>query len=151
MIMKKSLLIMSLMVGTSNLASAVTPEQILADGIDASNTNGVVLRKGSIGAFINNVMYLNDHLKQPGSSDAVLKAIKDMRDAMPVQHSQDLFKVFSINDWFESEDKPGTVMAGVLFLQQFPAHYTPEVKERLVQLSKKVHPLLKTELTKLIN
>lgn len=148
--MKKYVLTMALLMTSISSLRAITPEQILKDGQDSSSQNGVVTRKGSIKALIDNVLELNTFLSKNGSSKEAKVDIEDLRESILGLKSLNVFDVFSVNDWLRNDDRPGQLMVGVLLLQQFPEMMTPEIKDRLSCLSKKVHPLLKNEIEKLI-
>ncbi len=148
--MKKSVLVISLFIGASGNIMAVTPEQILADGKDTFAKKGVTIRKGSVAALIMNVQLLNVELKAHESSDKVEGAIKDLREAIPALEAIDVMNVFQVSDWFESEERPGNVMVGVLFLQQFPQYLTQPIRERLRHISVKAHSRVKAEIATLI-
>lgn len=145
-----SLLLSSLMISTSNQTLAITPEQLLADGQDHIAQNGITARKGSIKALIDNVAELNLHLTDQKNPEKAKKAIADLFESMPTQKELKVFEMFPPAEWIANKDYPGKVMAGVLYLQHYPAELTPAIKTELITLSKTAHPLLKAEIQKLI-
>gem|GEM_PF-5068877 len=147
--MNNKMLVMSLLVGLSASVSAKTPEQVLADGKDSTVLKGVEFRKGTIASLIKNVSLLNEQLKLQETPAGVNVVIEDMRASIPAQEALDVFNVFKAEEWLVSE-QPGNLMAGVLFLQQFPQFLTPQIREFLIQNSIGAHPLLKAEIVKLI-
>jgi len=147
-VMKKSAIVISLFIGASD-TMAVTPEQILADGKDTFAKKGVTIRKGSVAALIMNVQLLNAKLKSKETGEHVERIIKDLRAAMPALEAIDVMSVFQASDWFESEARPGNVMVGVLFLQQFPQYLTQPIKEKLRHISIRAHSRVKAEIATL--
>lgn len=145
-----SLLLSSIMISQSSLTLAITPEQLLADGQDQINQNGLNVRKGSIKALIDNVAELNLHLTDQGNSEKAKKAIADLYESMPVQKELRVFEMFPPTEWVTNKDQPGKVMAGVLYLQHYPTELTPLLKPQLLTISNSAHPLLKAEIQKLL-
>jgi hypothetical protein len=80
----------------------------------------------------------------------VLLSIKDIRDSILGLNAVGVFESFLPIDWLQDEDKLGNIMAGVLYLQQFPQEMTMEIKGKLGSLSKTVPPLLRVEIAKLL-
>lgn len=150
MTMKKYLLMTALLVHVGTAVVAATAEDVFANGLQSSAINGIEVRKGTIKALIENTLYLNIHLKYDDSGDKTLSSIKDIRDSIQALNAVGVFETFPAADWFQYEDKPGNIMAGVLYLQQFPDQMTSDLKNTLVLLSKKGSPLLRAEIEKLI-
>jgi hypothetical protein len=148
--MKKYVLIGALMVGLSGMAHAMTPQEFLPDGEDYGDKNGSTFRKGSIGSLIKNVVHINVAFKQGGVvSPETRKVIDDMRASMPAQHALKVFALFEVSDWLVA-DKSGSLLAGVFYLQQYPQYLTPAIKARLAELSKDAHPVITSEIAKLV-
>jgi hypothetical protein len=145
-----SLLLSSLMISTSNQTFAITPEQLLADGQDQINQNGRTVRKGSIKALIDNVAELNLQLTEQGDPAKAHKAIADLFESMETQKELKVFEMFPPTEWIQSKDQPGKVMAGVLYLQHYPAELSSLLKSQLINISKSAHSLLKAEIQKLL-
>lgn len=148
--MKKYILMTALLVQTSTAVVATTAEEIFPNGLESSDNNGIDVRKGTIKALIENALYLDVHLKKDVSDEKMLSSIKDIRDAIKGLNAVGVFEVFPPEDWFQDENKPGNIMAGVLYLQQYPDQMTAELKKKLGSLSKTVSPLLRAEISKLI-
>jgi len=148
--MKKLFLISTFLVSAGTSLLAKTPDQVLVNGQDSAvHKGGITVRKGAIKALIENVKQLNTKLK--GREDtSMLALINDIRESIPAHNAIDVFEAFPAGDWFQFEDRPGMVMVGVLYLQQFPDKITGELKERLSKLAKAAHPLLKHEIEKII-
>lgn len=143
------LLLASFMLNHSNSTFAITPEQLLADGQDHINQNGLTVRKGSIKALIDNVAELNIQLTDKSDETKAQKAISDLFESMPTQKELKVFEMFPPTEWITNEDHPGKVMAGVLYLQHYPTELSPMLKTKLSKISKHAHPLLKREIQKL--
>ncbi|MGW7575692.1 hypothetical protein [Streptomyces sp. NPDC054765] len=60
----------------------VTPQDVLADGQEVAEFNGVFVRKGSIAAFIGNAKALDD--LEPGTPEheAVAQQIRDLKPGL---------------------------------------------------------------------
>jgi hypothetical protein len=70
-------------------------EEILSDDINQGDTNGVSVRKGSIGAFLANARMLAD----PAASAADRAvAERDIIDGLPALRALGLFDVLQIRD-----------------------------------------------------
>ena len=150
MTMKKYLLMTTLLVHTGTAVFATTAEEFFPEGLESSTNNGVDVRKGTIKALIENALYLDVHLKNGVSDEKTLSSIKDIRDSIAGVKAVGVFEVFPAIDWFQYEVKPGNMMVGVLYLQQFPDQMTAELQQKLVLLPKTTSPLLRAEIAKLI-
>ncbi|MBA3812896.1 MAG: hypothetical protein H0X26_00145 [Alphaproteobacteria bacterium] len=148
--MKKYILMTALLVQAGSATMATTAEQIFEKGLESSAHQGIEVRKGTIKALIENALYLDAHLKDGDSDPQVFSCINDIRDSIIGLNAVGVFDTFLAPDWFHDEDKPGNIMAGVLYLQQFPQEMTREIKEKLAHLSHSVAPLLRAEITKLL-
>lgn len=58
------------------------PEDILADGIDATIINGISVRKGTIGAFLANIEILEDSNTSESSKQEAVDQIKMLAPAV---------------------------------------------------------------------
>ncbi|WP_315834813.1 hypothetical protein [Bradyrhizobium prioriisuperbiae] len=67
-------------------------EDILPDGVDQAEYDGVTVRKGSIAAFLANAVVLTD---ANATAEARAAAERDMITAMPVLHAVGLFDVLA--------------------------------------------------------
>ncbi len=148
--MKKYILMTALLVQAGSATLATTAEQIFEKGLESSAHQGIEVRKGTIKALIENALYLDVHLKNGASDPKVFSCIKDIRDSIIALNAVGVFETFLVPDWFHDEGKPGNIMAGVLYLQQFPKEVTMELKKKLISLSKKAPSLLRAEITKLL-
>lgn len=148
--MKNIMIITSLLAGINGAAKAVTPQDLLPDGQDKATINGVTVRKGSIASLIENVRLLNEMLLGDKPTEGAQGLMDDIRVALPVQKTFHVFDVFSVEDWISNGGRPGNVLAGVLYLQQYPNAMTDKVHNRLVALSQTAHPVLRNEIAKLI-
>ncbi len=68
---------------------------ILPDNMNQIVRDGVVIRKGTVGAFIQNAKLWADP-----ASNAELKAVaeRDMREALPAMSAMGLFEIFELKD-----------------------------------------------------
>lgn len=148
--MKKYILMTALLVHTGTAVIATTPEEFFPNGLESNANKGREVRKGTIKALIENALYLDVHLKKDISDQKVLSSIKDIRASIKDLNAVGVFETFPAEDWFQYADKPGNMMVGVLYLQQFPDQMTPELKKKLDSLSKIVSPHLRAEILKLI-
>ncbi|WP_246794964.1 hypothetical protein [Burkholderia perseverans] len=70
-------------------------EQLLPDGINEVELNGVTVRKGTVGAFLANVRVLGT----PDAPQAAREAARaDIAAALPALRVLGLFEVFEIRD-----------------------------------------------------
>ena len=70
-------------------------EERLPDDVNQGDFGGIVVRKGSVGAFLANAKVLAD----PGASvEARATAERDIIEALPVLRALGLFHVFAIRD-----------------------------------------------------
>ncbi|QVQ27835.1 hypothetical protein [Achromobacter deleyi] len=68
---------------------------VLPDGMDQGNFNGVAVRKGTVGAFLANARVCCD---PRASADAVAAARRDIREALPALRALGLFEVLQVRD-----------------------------------------------------
>lgn len=70
-------------------------EDVLPDGRDQGDFNGVTVRKGTVGAFLANARVCLD----PGASDAAVAAArKDIQEALPALRALGLFEMMQVRD-----------------------------------------------------
>lgn len=85
-------------------------QDVLPDGMDQANFNGVSVRKGTVGAFLANARVCLDPLAAP---QAVETAKRDMQAALPALHALGLFEILQVSDaglraWLQAADpSPG--------------------------------------------
>ena len=70
-------------------------QDILPDHLDTVERNGVVIRKGSVGAFLANARTWCDPASDPG---ARMRAERDILNALPALRALGLFEVLAIRD-----------------------------------------------------
>jgi hypothetical protein len=70
-------------------------KDVLPDGTDQSEFKGVVVRKGTVGAFLANARLLTDATASP---DARSLAERDIIDALPALRALGLFEILAIRD-----------------------------------------------------
>jgi hypothetical protein len=68
---------------------------LLPDHIDSMQTNGIQVRKGTVGAFLVNA---RSWLSADAESEAKLMAQLDILDALPALQALGLFDLMTIND-----------------------------------------------------
>ncbi|MBY0282298.1 MAG: hypothetical protein K2W94_09150 [Alphaproteobacteria bacterium] len=108
--------------------SPVTPETILPDGIDKSiiinpyTNQKIEGRKGSVAAAIHNITLLNKLLNFEELTSKQLNELAHietaMKEVIPVLAGVGIFDLFTINEWLNSNDQPGRVFVGLLYLEQ---------------------------------
>lgn len=76
---------------TGPSSGLVRPEDVLADGQDSTEINGVVVRKGTIGAFLANARALS---AMPTDSPRREPLIKELRDSARTLEAIGLFDIF---------------------------------------------------------
>jgi hypothetical protein len=70
-------------------------EDVLPDAVNQAEINGIAVRKGTIGAFLNNARVLSD---AAASAEARAIAERDIVDALPALRALGLFQIFEIKD-----------------------------------------------------
>ncbi|MFF7056082.1 hypothetical protein ACFY89_05350 [Achromobacter spanius] len=70
-------------------------KDILPDGMNHSEFNGVPVRKGTVGAFLANARVCTDAQASP---EAVAQARRDIQDALPALRALGLFDVLELRD-----------------------------------------------------
>lgn len=70
-------------------------QDVLPDGMDQGNFNGVAVRKGTVGAFLANARVCLDASATP---QAVVAARRDIRDALPALRALGLFDILQVRD-----------------------------------------------------
>jgi len=73
----------------------VRPEEILPDGVNRGEIDGVSIRKGSVGAFLANARILDDPTASTKDRDT---AERDLVALLPAMRALGLFDVFAIRD-----------------------------------------------------
>lgn len=70
-------------------------EEVLPDDVNQAKINGVVVRKGSVGAFLANAKTLTD---PAASAEARAIAERDIIQALPALRALGLFELLQIRD-----------------------------------------------------
>ena len=70
-------------------------KDVLPDGTDQSEFNGVTVRKGTVGAFLANARVLTDAAASPDIRSA---AERDIIEALPALRALGLFDILSVRD-----------------------------------------------------
>lgn len=70
-------------------------QDVLPDGVDQLQLNGVSVRKGSVAAFLANAKVLADTF---ATAEARLEAERDILEAMPALCATGLFEVMQLRD-----------------------------------------------------
>ncbi|WP_326617526.1 hypothetical protein OG863_09050 [Streptomyces decoyicus] len=73
----------------------LTPQDVLADGQEQAEFNGVLVRKGSIAAFIGNAKALENLAPGTSEYEAVAQQIRDLKPALD---ALELFDVVEIRN-----------------------------------------------------
>ena len=80
---------------SDEVRAPITPDAMLADGLEGREIQGTYVRKGTVGAFIQNVKTLESVKSGTPEYDAL---VDEIRKAKPVLVALDLFEVFDIRD-----------------------------------------------------
>lgn len=157
--MRKMITMATLLMVSSAQTWGVTPEQIFSDKLEESrgNKKGLTVRKGTIKALIDNVLYLNSTLGKRNlkmnskEKKKIQQTITDIQESISLLEDVYIFDVFPAEDWFESAARPGNIMVGILYLKKYPEQISPSLKEKLKGLiNQNIHPVLQTELESII-
>ncbi|MCW0206566.1 hypothetical protein WHX56_21530 [Achromobacter veterisilvae] len=70
-------------------------QDVLPDGRDQGDFNGVAVRKGTVGAFLANARVCAD---PRAPAQAVAEARRDIREALPALRALGLFEVLEVRD-----------------------------------------------------
>lgn len=151
--MQKILPMTALLSISSAQTWGVTPEGIFADGLQESpgNKTGIVVRKGTIKALIDNVILLNKEIGKGSNKldprNDLKQTVRDIKEAIPLLEDVFVFDVFPIEDWFDSADRAGNVMVGVFYLKEYPEKLTQSLRDKMEKMLKQdLHPVLRMEL-----
>ncbi|MCU1683992.1 MAG: hypothetical protein JWQ81_4731 [Amycolatopsis sp.] len=79
----------------SESPTPLTPDQLLPDGQDGRDINGTYVRKGTVGAFIQNVKSLDSAHQGTPEYDALVDQITA---AKPMLDALEIFAVFEVRD-----------------------------------------------------
>jgi hypothetical protein len=80
---------------TPSSAVALRPEDMLPDDVDRTEIGGVVVRKGTVGAFLQNAMRWSD----PGTTDVKREALtREIVVSVPALRALGVFDVFDVRD-----------------------------------------------------
>ena len=134
-----------------------TPESILPAGIDgALMTNPYTgeqgnVRKGTVGALINNVALLNKVLPiaaTPAEQQQINNLIAAVDRLIPALRFIGLFDLVPPKEWLKSE-QPGRNLVAALYLRHYPAAMTPAIRKLMARIKRKTKiKSLATELEK---
>ena len=148
--MKKILL--SLIILYPLTCLSVSPEQILPQGIDSAEIANPFtgekgnVRKGTIGATINNIAKLNKLFE---SNNANLEknsefqaAINDIKQLIPSLKILGMFDLFTLDQYLSINKTKqwGRVICGLLYYQQYPVELNNEIISQLKDLKKASAP-----------
>ena len=139
-------LFLALLMGLSSAAQAVTSKQVFPGNGDWVTLNGIPVRKGTINATAINILEL-DKLFQQTDSDAEIKnTINDQKIISQGLHATGFFDMQPTPIFLKDPARQGRIMIVVLMLQVVPKLVTADVRNRLIELNKTAHPLLKAEI-----
>lgn len=155
--MRKLLPIAAIMLIASTQGWGVSPEEIFEKRLEESpgQRKGIIVRKGTIKALIDNVILLNKDLVTPSTEleqkNDLIQTIEDIKEAIHLVEEIFMFDVFSVMDWFDSPKRPGNILVGVFYLKANPEKITQELKNQMRDiLMQDIHPLLRTEINSII-
>ncbi len=125
-------------------SSAMTPEVILPDGVDATisinpytGESGLV-RKGTAAATIQNIALLNQHMAKPNdpvTDQEIEKVSSEIGRLIPSLTYIGVFDFFEPIEWIGSSEQPGRVLAAALYLKQHPGEMTEEIERKIQDIS----------------
>lgn len=124
--------------------AAITPEQILPDGLDKTIlTNPYTgesgyARKGIIAATISNVVSLNELLKNETNLETnyadITKITKEIQLLICCLNFTGLFNLMPPTEWIKDHSQPGKVITGILYFKTFPTKMNNAVILEIDQL-----------------
>jgi hypothetical protein len=80
---------------SEEVRAPITPDAMLPDGLEGREIQGTYVRKGTVGAFIQNVRTLESVQAGTPEYDAL---VAEIRQAKPMLAALDLFEVFEVRD-----------------------------------------------------
>ncbi|MBP9694754.1 MAG: hypothetical protein KBE16_08615 [Alphaproteobacteria bacterium] len=143
---KTGLIAALISLGPATTTYAVTANEIFPEKLNEIVLDGQVVRKGTIGATFINALQLDKLLLTKGHNNDIEGLIKDQRGLGSGLKATHLFETMPIIDWLKDNQRPGRIMIAVLALQECPDLMTAEIRNRLKQIQKACHPLLKAEI-----
>lgn len=136
------------------VAQAVTPEDVLAESDTYADLQGVRIRKGTVGATLQNVKSINELVAadpQIEQNDPQLQQLlTDQRALIPSLVALGLFDLFSPAEWVNPVQEEGRLWIGVLMLQAHPERMSENAMQLLEASRNQVSPALKSEIGKLL-
>jgi len=91
-------------------------------------------RKGSIAATIKNIATLNKMIKERTKTEELNQAINEFSKLMDVCNAAGMFDLFEPQEWLNSREQPGRVLAAIILLQKHPQKANKESLEILKKL-----------------
>jgi hypothetical protein len=76
-------------------AAPMRPEDVLPDHLDYTERDGLILRKGTVAAFLNNAMRWNDPGVSPDEKQALAEEIGK---SVPALRALGIFDIFEVRD-----------------------------------------------------
>lgn len=135
---------------TAESVHAVNAEKVFQGDGNGIVVKGTYVRKGTVAATFHNILALDTLLTSKGSESEINALLKDQRTLSRALYVLDLFEVQPIEGWLSDAKKPGKIMIAVLALQESKELMTDSVRNRLKELAKTSHPIVKAEIRKVI-
>jgi hypothetical protein len=138
------------LLGVAQSVHAVTAKELFAGNSNGMTIKGTYVRKGTIGATIENVQALDKLLAEKGGEAEIAQLMKDQRPLGRSLYVLDLFEMQPIEGWFKDTSRQGKILVAVMTLEECPELMTPGIKARLAELKASVHPVVKGEIKSLL-
>lgn len=139
-------LFLALLMSLTSAAEAVTSKQVFSGSSDWVTLNGIPVRKGTINATMINILELDKLFSQSGSEAEIKNTIEDQKIISQGLHATGFFDMQPTPIFLKDPTLQGRIMIAVLMLQVVPELVTPNIRNRLIELNKTAHPLLKAEI-----
>lgn len=155
----KVLLVFMLFFSQVDATEPTTPEALLPSGVDSAvvtnpyNGKKGSARKGTIGAIINNITFLNKALLENKSSfrtsEDIQITINEIRKLIPSFAVLGMFDLFVPEEWLvvmQSNEQWGRIVCVLLYFDQYPNELTAPIKDTIVKLKSKSPSKVVTQL-----
>jgi len=144
------LLYVSLLCMAAHSAHAVSAEKVFPGDGNGIVVKGTYVRKGTIAATFHNVLALDKLLSSNAPESQINAILNDQRPLGRGLYVVDLFEIQPIEGWLRNPNRPGKMMVAVLALQESPELMTDSVRSRLKEISKTCHPIVRSEIGKVL-
>lgn len=148
--MKKSLCILFFGIASlgMNISHAVQANDILPDNQNAKECRGILIRKGTMAATIQNIKALDNLMLNSGFENEIQDLLNDQRSLCKALWASELLDILPIEIWLRDPMRPGKIIVAAMILQECPQLMNQEIKEILTQMLPTACPSLKLEIEK---